>query len=121
LISNPYCPGFKFSTREVTLGSIEVKEIDEKSLEAILEGAREIQEKVSGIPIHERLEVLGKMGELWEAKVDSGELEELAASLAKGTGYDSNLIEMEFSFVKEVLDVDNIRKNLDSPPGHSRP
>lgn len=114
MISDPYCPGFRFGTREVTLGTIEVKEIDEQSLEAILEGAREVQEKVSRIPIDERLEVLGKMGELWEAKVDSGELEGLAASLAKGTGYDSNLIEMEFSFVKEVLDVDNIRRNLDS-------
>jgi hypothetical protein len=113
MTTEPYCPGMDFTTEERSLGSRKVREIDVESLKAILSNGRELQRGLSLITIEERLNVIGEMGRLWESRLDSGDLEGLAASLAESTGYDRDLMEMEFSFIGEVLDVENIRRNLD--------
>ncbi|NYT11956.1 MAG: hypothetical protein GKC03_05305 [Methanomassiliicoccales archaeon] len=113
MTTEPYCPGTDFTTEERSLGSRTVREIDVKSLKAILSKEKETQRSLSRFTIEERLKVIGEMGKLWQSRLDSGDLGGLATSLASSTGYDRDLMEVEFSFIGEVLSAENIRRNLD--------
>lgn len=74
---------------------------------------REIQEELSSTPVYDRLEVVNEMGQVWDSWQKLGELDGLKENLAKSTGYSENLIDLEFSFVPILLDMENIRKNLE--------
>lgn len=74
---------------------------------------KEIQDELSSTPISDRLKVLDEMGQVWDSGLKRGEFDGLKESLAKSTGYSENLIDLEFSFVPILLDMDNIRRNLE--------
>ncbi|MCX8189121.1 MAG: aldehyde dehydrogenase family protein [Nitrososphaeria archaeon] len=74
---------------------------------------KKIQDELSAIPILERLEVLNKIGQVWDSKLQRGQFDELKRKLAKLTGYSENLIDLEFSFIPILFDKDNIRRNLE--------
>jgi len=110
---NPFCEIEEYEVdRKEQIGLI-INELKEKSLSKVLEKSKGLQSKLSRIPIHERLEVLDKVGKLWTEKLDRGEYNKLKSFLAKSTGYNTQLMELELSFVAFVLNKENIRKNLE--------
>lgn len=74
---------------------------------------KEVQDELSSIPIFDRINVLSKVGQVWDGKLQHGQFDELKEKLAKSTGYSENLIDLEFSFIPILFDKDNIRRNLE--------
>ena len=110
---NPFCEIEEYEVDKKEQVGFIINELKEKSLSKALEKSKDLQSKLAKIPIHERLEVLDKVGKLWAEKLDRGEYNQLKSFLAKSTGYSTQLIELELSFVTFVLNGENIRKNLE--------
>ncbi|MEM2661071.1 MAG: aldehyde dehydrogenase family protein [Nitrososphaeria archaeon] len=88
-------------------------EVSESYFRKNFSNFKKIQEDLSSTPIFERLEVLSKVGQVWDIKLQRGQFDEVKGKLAKSTGYSENLIDLEFSFIPILFDSNNIRKNLE--------
>ena len=96
------------------IGTITIQELSEKGVSDFLSATKKVQEALSSTSVEERLWVVDEMGHLWGDKVTSNKLTELKTSLSKSTGYSERLIEMEFSLVPSMLNLESLRKNLES-------
>ncbi|MEM0053744.1 MAG: aldehyde dehydrogenase family protein [Nitrososphaeria archaeon] len=88
-------------------------EVSESYFRKNFSNFKKIQEDLSSTPIFERLEVLSKVGQVWDSKLQRGQFDEVKGKLAKSTGYSENLIDLEISFIPILFDSNNIRKNLE--------
>lgn len=114
MIIEPFYLGGDPETTERKLdGDILVKELSSTSLHAMLKEGRQLQAELCDLPLDERLQVISMLGEIWQQRMIDGELDSAKRELAAATGYPEKLIDMEFSFVKKVLDAEEIRANLD--------
>ena len=95
-------------------GQDDIEEPSESSLMRTLHEGKALQAEICDVPLEERLQVIDWLGELWEARLRAGEMQQTKRMLAEGTGYPDRLIDMEFSLVRKVLDADEIRDNLSS-------
>ncbi|MEM3404420.1 MAG: aldehyde dehydrogenase family protein [Nitrososphaeria archaeon] len=110
---NPFCTIEEYEVDKKEYERFVINELREDSLLKILEKSKKLQIRLCKVPIQDRLEVLEKIGRLWAEKLDHGEYNQLKMLLSKSTGYSTQLIELEFSFVTFVLNKENIRKNLE--------
>lgn len=108
----PFPPGRNLDTRMVEVPGGQVTEISIDGIERLLDEAPEVQRRLCSVPVLDRLQVLDQMGKCWTERSAKGELDPLVQSLAKSTGYSSELVKMELSFVPAVLNGRNIERNL---------
>jgi len=98
----------------VAAGGVSVYEPRSRWLWSRLAGAVELQQELANLPLSERLEAIGLLGEAWREKLESGRLEWVKEELAKATGYSRAIVDLEVEFVTEVLNPRNIVKALDT-------
>jgi len=106
--------GGTLETVEHRAGDDRIAEINEAGLMHILREGRALQAELCGIPLEERLQVIDWLGEIWENKLQAGELQEAKRRLTESTGYPSKLIDLEFSLVRKVLSSEDIRSNIET-------
>lgn len=105
---------FRLDAVERTVADEVVREISEAGLADLLARANSVQQKLSSIPVEERLSVIGKIGQIWSDMYSSGELRGLRESLSKSTGYSQKMIDLELSLVPSVLNFLSMKRNLES-------
>lgn len=111
----PLYPGIGSGDLEaLELQGVTVYEPRYEWLASKLGGARRLQQELSSTPLARRLEVVGELGREWREKLEGGALENLKRRVAEATGYSPALVEMEFEFVLEVFNPENIRRLLDA-------
>jgi hypothetical protein len=97
-----------------TVGGDTIYELSPESLAAYLSGAPDMQARLAGIPLDERIDVFAKVGALWEKKREAGAFDGLRQRLAQASGYSERLIDIEFSLVPLLLERDTLKRNLTS-------
>jgi len=110
----PLYLGGSLETVERKIAEETVTEISEAGLLRLLGEGKELQKEMCDLPLEERLEVVGMLGEVWRERLVAGELAETRKRLATSTGYPEKLMHLEFSLVPRVLNADEIRRNLES-------
>ncbi|MDI9644637.1 MAG: aldehyde dehydrogenase family protein [Candidatus Verstraetearchaeota archaeon] len=100
-------------TSKRNYGGIIVEEITENCLTRLLSRADEIQNRLSSVPVEERLGVIGKIGEAWGERYAGGKLKWLRDALSDSTGYSPKMIDLELSLVPSVLNAQGIKRNLE--------
>ncbi|MGC9107657.1 MAG: acyl-CoA reductase [Infirmifilum sp.] len=79
----------------------------------LLKAAPSTQQELANTPLKQRLKAISMLGEEWLEKLESGKLSRLKEELARATGYPLKLIDLEFDFVAEVLNQENLVRILD--------
>jgi hypothetical protein len=105
----PYS-GLELDTTTEAPGGVPIKVISRSGLEHFLRSSRAIQEKLMSIPIMERIQVAGRLGDKLTERIEEGSLQELMVDLTVSTGYSERLIEGELAFIPAFLSSENLAR-----------
>ena len=109
----PYS-GQELETSTEAPGGVTVKVISRIGMDRFLGSSRSIQEKLTSIPIMERIHVVGLLGERLMDRMDRGEFQDLIVDLSASTGYSERLLEGELGFVPSFLSPENLLNSFKS-------
>jgi hypothetical protein len=100
------------------LGDLEVQEISELGIQQLFSKAPDVQRKLSGLNVEDRIQVFEDMGKIWEEKLRKGQLNALKKVLSGSTGYSESLIEQELTLVRSVFNGESLRRSLEASFGN---